>query len=170
MPDWQGELESLLATLNVSLEVPTAGSDVQQDAGAQVSATFSADAEHARQWDHLAPSDPPSETSDTTEPMLEVVPVDGEEISAVRSEIEATLREVLTMAQAGRMDRALRDDVVFVLEALTRPRPGRQPTMRKLAGPDDSSTEWNLASAAAVLRFCRIVLRLTSTLARDDEH
>lgn len=155
MPDWQGELESLLATLNVSLEAPPCGTELPCDA-----------ADSASPRESGASSDLLEEPADT---MAEVVPVDGEEISAVRSEIEATLREVLAMVQAGQMDRALRDDVVFVLEALTRPRPVRRSRSRTPAGPDDSGTEWNLASAAAVLRFCRIVLRLTSCLARDEE-
>ena len=34
---------------------------------------------------------------------------------------------------------------------------------------DEASQEWQLTSAAAVLRFCRIVLSLTHELAVDDE-
>ena len=160
MPDWQGELESLLATLNVSLEEPSAG--------LEDGTTFPRGAANGE----MEPTEghqtglPVEKATDTAEIVLDVVPVDGEEISAVQSEIEATLRDVLLLVRAGRMDRELRDDVVFVLEALTRPRPGRR---AKVAGPDDSSTEWNLASAAAVLRFCRIVLRLTNSLARGEE-
>jgi hypothetical protein len=84
---------------------------------------------------------------------------DGDEVSAVRREIEATLARVVDLARAGLLDPALRDDVVFVLQALTRPRP------RGLRARD--RTEWQLASAAAVLHFCRVVLRLTQTLATE---
>lgn len=163
MPDWQGELESLLATLNVSLEGPSNVTPPSEDARATAPVP------------RLEPAGP-GELVDgvdtvggSAETLIEIVPVDGDEISAVRSEIEATISQVVALVRAGRMDRALRDDVVFVLEALTRPRPGQRTQRRRAGGPDDSGTEWNLASAAAVLRFCRIVLRLTNTLARDDQ-
>jgi len=153
MPDWQGELEALLATLNVSLEGVPARASAQE---------LAADAS----WGEDGAADAG---------LMDVVPVDGEEVSAVRSEIEATVGRVVALVRAGRMDRALRDDVIFVLDALTRPRPGDAPGSPAggagaagVASRDSlDSQEWNLASAAAVLRFCRIVLRLTNTLARD---
>ena len=168
MPDWQGELESLLATLNVSLEGPSVGVPLgnARDESVGPGAAIPAETEPAEAREKRIPSE---RTEEPAEALLDVAPVDGEEISAVRSEIEATLREVLALVQAGRMSRALRDDIVFVLEALTRPRPGQRPPATRPAGPDDSSAEWNLASAAAVLRFCRIVLRLTNSLARGDD-
>lgn len=168
MPDWQGELESLLASLNVSLEGSSPGVPLGNplDGSHAPRVARSAETEPAEAREMRIPSE---HTEEPAEALLDVVPVDGEEISAVRSEIEATLREVLALVQAGHMSRALRDDIVFVLEALTRPRPAQRPHVKKPAGPDDSSTEWNLASAAAVLRFCRIVLRLTNSLAREDD-
>ena len=77
-------------------------------------------------------------------------------IFAIRQEIEATVARVAHLTQAGQLDRALRDDVVFVLRALTRPHPA-------VLLPQ-AQDEWHLASAAAVLRFCRMVLRLTRPL------
>jgi hypothetical protein len=151
MPDWQGELESLLATLNVTLEGAPEGKTPLESA--EVST--------------VANRDGLDDANDATS--LEVVSMEGDEVRAVRSEIEATVAQVVALVRAGRMDPALRDDVIFVLDALTRPRPGgrsRRPSRPR--GPDDSVSEWNLASAAAILRFCRIVLRLTNAIARDD--
>jgi hypothetical protein len=158
MPDWQRELESLLATLNVSLEGASDGKTPREAAEA-------AGREPGCVADRVN-----SHASD--EMLHDVVPMEGDEVSAVRSEIEATVGQVVALVRAGRMDRALRDDVIFVLDALTRPRPGgkslpRRPSQAR--GPDDSASEWNLASAAAILRFCRIVLRLTNAIAREDE-
>lgn len=163
MADWQGELESLLATLNVSLEGPPALKDETDEDAAREPLGF---VEQAAEPTGTAELDASGSNAET---LLEVVPVDGDEISAVRSEIEATIARVVALVRAGRMDRALRDDVVFVLEALTRPRPGQGLKPLRPAGPDDSNTEWNLASAAAVLRFCRIVVRLANALAQSDD-
>jgi hypothetical protein len=162
MPDWQGELEALLATLSVSLE------DTEAKPGAS----------SATALPRLVPGTSSGADEVDADPFwmadvaAEAVPaetelVEGEEVSAVRREIEATVGEVVALVRAGRMDRALRDDVIYVLDALTRPRPGDSGRHRQ-GGPSDSSQEWNLASAAAVLRFCRIVLRLTNALTRDD--
>jgi hypothetical protein len=157
MPDWQDELEALLSQLHVSLEAdplppPPSTSD------ANISPPASAQDGHATGeagWDPRTAS--------------EELPADGDEVSAVRSEVEATIHRVIAMARAGRLPRELRDDVVFVLEALTRPAPRGQRKSR--TGPRARATEleWQLASAAAVLRFCRIVLRLTNELTRDAE-
>jgi len=158
MPDWQGELESLLATLNVTLEGAPNGKTPQEDPETAVrEPDCAADRVNSHAGD---------------EALLDVVPMEGDEVSAVRREIEATVGQVVALVRAGRMEHALRDDVIFVLDALTRPRPGdksrpRRPSQAR--GPDDSASEWNLASAAAILRFCRIVLRLTNSIAREDE-
>ena len=162
MPGWQSELEALLSQLHVSLEpgrlpsqithtpTPTpSGSALDEDA-------IESDADAYLPWDLDAPP-------------AEDVPADGDEVHAVSREIEATVRRVIAMARAGRMERALRDDVVFVLQALTRPNPYDKSSKRHRGKTDEASQEWQLASAAAVLRFCRIVLRLTDALSRETE-
>jgi hypothetical protein len=167
MPDWQGELEALLATLNVSLEENPAASSAAAWplAPGTLDVTMGSVVETGA--GSLWSDEPPMEGGATDgDPPTE--PAEGEEVSAVRSEIEATVGEVVALVRAGRMDRALRDDVIYVLDALTRPRPGDSGRHRQ-GGPSDSSHEWNLASAAAVLRFCRIVLRLTNALTRDHD-
>jgi hypothetical protein len=139
MPDWQTELAALLKTLDVDAEFtppPSAGT------GSSVLRS-------------LEGVDGPA----ASELLLDSGPLDGDEVAAVRGEIEATLARVIHLTNVGKLDRAVRDDVVFVLQALTRPRPG------SLRGK--AKDEWQLASAAAVLHFCRVVMRLTRTLSPE---
>jgi hypothetical protein len=162
MADWQAELESLLSQLHVSLDgaadsatrtVPTAGSD--GTAPATVPATMD-EADADIPW--------------TLGPLTaEELPADGEEVSAVRDEIAATVRQVVHLARTGRMESALRDDVAFVLQALTRPRPVVSTRRANRARETEAQQEWQLATAAAVLRFCRLVLRLTNALSSEAE-
>lgn len=151
MPHWQEELDALLANLRVSLDDP-----LPADSGATAFApTPSVDAaEIARDLALPADGDEP--------------PGENEEVSAIRSEIEATLGRVLALARAGRMDGDMRDDVIFVLQALTRPHPGAT-VAASGADTAEARDEWQLGSAAAVLRFCRMVVRLTNALAADPE-
>jgi hypothetical protein len=145
MADWEAELTTLLRALDVSLERDS------------LSASHGA-AEHNGRSD-LEPVDdlePAEMGSLSTDLVGDQSTVDVDEVSAVRHEIEATLARVVQLTDTGQLDRALRDDVLFVLQALTRPRPSPP----ALAERD----EWQLASAAAVLHFCRVVLRLTRPL------
>jgi hypothetical protein len=167
MADWQGELEALLARLSVSLEMTEAESGGQVPERAPTSgdlAELAADlAEGGTDCDAFVSTS--QITADETGESQENV-----EVSAVRSEIEATLRQIVVLANAGSITPALRDDVIFVLRALTRPRPVTRPLNPQRAGDGvEGAQEWQLASAAAVLRFCRIVSRLTNSLARGPE-
>lgn len=156
MPNWEAELTELLRELGVLLVdedptvalttldlTPAAARDPALSPGAAQGGPFEED---------IAP--PLNLPEDQ-------LPADGDEVSAVRREIEATLARVVGLTRAGLLEPALRDDVVFVLQALTRPRPT---TLRAR-----DRTEWQLASAAAVLHFCRVVLRLTHALAPEVE-
>lgn len=154
MSDWQSELEVLLSRLAVSLDQPATvpPHGATGDARQAHLAFVTEDADEL--WDAGATSmdDPPS--------------VD-DEVAAVRGEIEATLQRVIELARNGCIDGVLRDDVIFILQALVRPHP---PVIN--SGPHDIRArelhqEWHLGSAAAVLRFCRIVARLTDALSRD---
>ena len=143
MADWQGQLKDLLASLNVSLDpnesVPRA-TDLRAESYSRMP----------------VPTDemPPSAL------IAEDAPADGVEVSAVRSEIEFTVARVVRLERAGRIDRVMRDDVIYALQALTRPAPPIQRSALPRRRKHDPSQEWNLASAAAVLRFCRLVYRL----------
>lgn len=143
MAQWQTELETLLAKLQVS-----SGGEAFPSDGVS-----SDDAVGTIPWELSAL-------------VTEEAPADDVEVSAIRSEIEATIEQVVSLVHAGRLEGALRDDVVFVLRALTRPHPPFSSTP-DLTDVADEHQEWHLASAAAVLRFCRIVQRLIRDL--DDE-
>lgn len=139
MPDWQSELAALLKSLDVDAE-PVAAPPAHNGAA---------------KWSVLDGMDGPA----AGELAMEAAPLDGDEVAAVRGEIEATLARVIHLTSVGKLDRAVRDDVVFVLQALTRPRPG------VLHGK--ANRDWQLASAAAVLHFCRVVMRLTRSLSPE---
>lgn len=150
MADWQGELAALLASLDVSMEGaadtterPAAPSECEQE---------------------MVPA---PRTGDLAAIVREEAAGDADEVSAIRSEIEATISRVMELASAGLIERSLRDDVIYVLKALTRPAPPypRSPLTRRRR--QEFPQEWNLASAAAVLRFCRLVLHLTNAIAPE---
>lgn len=102
------------------------------------------------------------------DPLLQDDPVDeGDEVSAVRIEIEATVARVIALADDGCIESTLRDDVIFVLQALTRPVPQRILARATSKQQEDARQDWQLTSAAAVLRFCRIVLTLTQALSSE---
>lgn len=152
MADWQGQLADLLASLNVSLD-PNESLPRATDLRAESLSRMT------------IPTDemPPAAMS------VEDVVVDGDEVSAVRSEIEFTVARVVRLERAGLIDRVMRDDVIYALQALTRPAPPfPRPTLPRRRRHDPSQ-EWNLASAAAVLRFCRLVHRLLPLLANEDD-
>ena len=143
MADWQGQLADLLASLNVSLDpnesVPRA-TDLRAESFSRM----------------------PIPTDEMPPAMLsaEEAPADGDEVSAVRSEIEFIVARVVGLERAGLIDRVFRDDVLYILQALTRPAPPFPRPALPRRRRRDPYQEWNLASAAAVLRFCRLIHRL----------
>jgi len=145
MPDWQVELEQLLSQLHVAMDGAAAAPRL--DGGPQSGGV-----------EDVLGGDLPWEAG--TAAQEDVVP-DGDEVSAVRIELEATVRRVVELADAGRLEPDVRDDVLFVLQALMRP------AARASLRPGESAHEWQLASAAAVLHFCRIVLRLTRAVSGE---
>ena len=130
MPHWEAELKTLLASLGVSLEADGPEPDLSSTPET---------VRFGRKDDVLAE-------------------FEDDHFTLVNREIEATVREVARVSRSGLLDQALRDDVVFVLRALT-----RDPNIQ---GIDADS--WHLDSAAAVLHFCRIVQRLTRALSQPD--
>ncbi len=129
MPHWEDELRTLLKSLGVVLD--DGAMPLSRNAGAVAPA-------HAGGTLPLESDDP-----------------DEDHFAIIQREMEATVREVARLARTGKMEAILRDDVIYVLRALTRPAP---------ASATDFD-EWRYASAAAVLHFCRLVLRLAQALA-----
>lgn len=155
MPDWRSEIDSLLTHIDDSdepdwREVNSRSSRPDGMTPGDIADDTASDADAGIPWDLGALT-------------AEDIPQDGDEVSAVRREIESTIRRLALLARAGEVDSALRDDVIFVLQALTRP---HSPEWARLdrQRADDEHVEWHLASAAAILRFCRIVQRLTNAI------
>lgn len=154
MPDWQRELEALLLQLHVSLDSANPSHDIRNEQ------------EHDKGPDKAEDVGTTLRHKGASTP-VEHVPAEFDEVSVVQSEIAATVGHVIALAKAGQMDRALRDDVVFVLRALTRPYPKVPRVQGRGRGRSELGKEWQFASEAAVLRFCRIVLRLTPLRGSD---
>lgn len=157
MADWQGELRALLASLDVSLDPDPSVSNGRT----RHNVADNPERANGRSGDQDVALDADGVNPDELAP-------EGIEVSAVRSEMEATLEHVMALVQSGRMERTLRDDVVYVLRALTRPGPEKLLPKAARQAARESAQEWNLASAAAVLHFCRIVLRLTQAIEDED--
>jgi hypothetical protein len=144
MSNWELELETLLNRLGVRWEAvpphePTAAADADLADPAELDGKIDADLKSA-DWETVEDDD-------------------LDQVSVVRREMQATVARVAHMVRSGQLDSAIRDDVVLVLRALCRPQPR----------PDkgESEEDAQLATAAAILRFCRIVLRLTHALAQQ---
>ncbi|HKV85305.1 MAG TPA: hypothetical protein VJN88_12165 [Ktedonobacterales bacterium] len=151
MPDWRSELDHLLTQLDDPDELAGEPHDIRRRATTDETAS--------------------TDTADTSLPWelgalaAEDIPPDGDEVVAVRREIESTIRRLAALARDGEVEPVLRDDVIFVLQALTRPHPPEWTWAATESDvEDDEHNEWHLASAAAILRFCRIVQRLTNAL------
>ncbi len=138
MANWQDELESLLASVDVSLEGPAPDEWRLED---------SPDVYLLAHPDQSEPQAP-----------------QGVELIAVKSEVEAMVRQVVNLVRTGSIDSSLREDVAYVLRALARPESANGVVSEP--GYPDTDTEWDIESAAAVLRFCRIVLRLAQAQRR----
>jgi hypothetical protein len=156
MADWQQQVDALLARLRppaTDTGFPAAG--LPLDDQAESGQADAADA-LGRISDPLWCS--PFLTAEE--------PFENVEVSAVRTEIEATLRQVAALERDGSVESVVRDDVVRVLYALTRPSPApaAPPPIHSRVPMPDSEHEWQLTSAAAVLRFCRLVTRLTNAM------
>lgn len=144
MSNWEQELETLLNRLGVRWE-----SLPPDESGADAAAADLPAAEE----DGLVEADLEDEEWETLEDD------DLDQVSVVRREMQATVGRVTRMVRTGRLDSAIKDDVLLVLRALCRSQP--QPD------EGESEEEAQLATAAAILHFCRIVLRLTHALAQQ---
>jgi hypothetical protein len=144
MSNWEHELETLLSRLGVHWEpspahAPEAEADEAEVPGPEELAALLDDDLEDEDWEHLAEEE-------------------VDQLGVVRREMQATVGRVARMVRAGRLDSVIRDDVLFVLRALCRVQP-------LLEGESDEDAQ--LATAAAILHFCRIVLRLTHALAQQ---
>ena len=81
------------------------------------------------------------------------------DLSLMRREIDSIVLQVIHLMQRGDLDKSLKEDVMVVLRALRR----RAAVTQQAATGDEAYLE----SAAAMLHFCRLVLRLSETAIED---
>jgi len=81
------------------------------------------------------------------------------DLSSMHREIDSIVRQVIHLMQRGDLDKSLKEDVMVVLRALRR----RAAVTQQAASGDEAYLE----SAAAMLHFCRLVLRLSETAIED---
>jgi hypothetical protein len=81
------------------------------------------------------------------------------DLAMMRREIDSIVRQVIHLMQHGDLDPSLKEDVMVVLRALRR----RSAVTQQAATGDEAYLE----SAAAMLHFCRLVLRLSETAIED---
>ncbi len=81
------------------------------------------------------------------------------DLSLMRREIDSIVHQVIHLMQRGDLDKSLKEDVMVVLRALRR----RSAVTQQAAIGDEAYLE----SAAAMLHFCRLVLRLSETAIED---
>jgi hypothetical protein len=81
------------------------------------------------------------------------------DLSLIRREIDSIVLQVIHLMQRGDLDKSLKEDVMVVLRALRR----RAAVTQQAASGDEAYLE----SAAAMLHFCRLVLRLSETAIED---
>ncbi len=81
------------------------------------------------------------------------------DLSSMRREIDSIVRQVINLMQRGDLDKSSKEDVMIVLRALRR----RAAVTQQAAASDEAYLE----SAAAMLHFCRLVLRLSEAAIED---
>jgi hypothetical protein len=77
----------------------------------------------------------------------------------MRREVESIVAQVVRLMQRGDFDPSLKEDVMVVLRALRR----RASVTQQASASDAAYLEF----AAAMLHFCRIVLRLSEVASED---
>lgn len=81
------------------------------------------------------------------------------DLSLMRREVESIVTQVMRLMQRGGLDTSLKEDVMVVLQALRR----RATVTQQAAASDTAYLEF----AAAMLHFCRLVLRLSEVSTED---
>lgn len=150
MAGWQEELAELLRGLGVTQEEPrtrlrSPGKSMRKDARWRLRASKPLE----RLTDPFLSDDAGSDDSDAW-------PMD---LGAMRREVDSIVRQVIQLMQNGELDQSAKEDVLEVLHTLR-----RFSAVAQQVGPGD---EAYLESVSAMLRFCRLVLRLSETAIED---
>lgn len=150
MAGWQDELAELLRELGVTLEEPRALPRPKT----KVTRNDTRRRLRARELDRGALLDRFAATSESQAEPWET------DLSQMRLEVDAIVRQVISLMQRGDLDRSLKEDVMVVLRALRRRAAAAQKTT--------VSDEVYLESATSLLHFCRLVLSLSETAIEDE--
>lgn len=153
MAGWQEELAGLLRELGVTQEEPHTtlrftGKPTRRDARWRLRAS--------KQLEHLTE---PFLSDDAESDDSESWPVD---LSTMGREVDSIVRQVILLTQNGELDRSAKEDVLEVLYTLR-----RFSAVAQQVAPGDEAYEAYLESVSAMLRFCRLVLRLSETAIED---
>ena len=144
MAGWEQELAGLLRELGVTQEEPKT---------------------HPRFSNKLIHSDVKQRNADAffigdiKESEFEDEDIWTSDLALMRREIDSIVRQVIHLMQRGDLDPSLKEDVMVVLRALHR----RSAVTQQAATGDEAYLE----SAAAMLHFCRLVLRLSEPAIGD---
>lgn len=150
MAGWQEELAELLRELGVTQEEPqtnlrSKGKPMRSDARWRL--------RPGKSVEHLANTflsdDVESDDSDAW-------PMD---LGTMRREVDSIVRQVIQLTRNGDLDQSAKDDVLEVLRVLR-----KFSAITQQVAPGD---EAYLESVSAMLRFCRLVLRLSETVIED---
>ncbi len=82
------------------------------------------------------------------------------DLSQMRLEVDAIVRQVIALIQRGDLDKSLKEDVMVVLRALRR----RAAATQQATVSDEAYLE----SATSLLHFCRLVLSLSETAIQGE--
>ena len=86
------------------------------------------------------------------------------DLNEMRREVDLIVTQVIQLMQRGDLEKSLKEDVLIVLHALRR----LQVAQQEASGGDEiDSEEAYLESAASMLHFCRLVLRLSEVASED---
>jgi hypothetical protein len=83
-----------------------------------------------------------------------------EDLDEMRREVDTIVSQVIHLMQRGDLEKSLKEDVLIVLRALRR-------SQAAGVGDEIDNEEAYLESAASMLHFCRLVLRLSEVASQD---
>ncbi len=145
MAGWERELAELLRELGVTLEEPGPQTHLQaRHRSMHKDAKRREPSADALTWGDMPDDDDDAWLTD---------------LRLMRREVDSIVTQVIRLMQRGDLDTASKEDVMVVLRALRRRATGTQ--------QGASSDEAYLEFAAAMLHFCRLVLRLSEAAIED---
>jgi len=158
MAGWEEELAVLLRELGVTQEEPKA----------HLRPTHINEADYVQGKPPLRPRPRVKRQVQSTDALFWGGTADSEvedddarmdDLYLMRREVDSIVKQVIRLMQHGDLDISLKEDVLVVLRALRR----RASVTQQAAASDAAYLE----SAAAMLHFCRLVLRLSEVATED---